>query len=381
MKLSIACYTNDPAYRVVAALKPLRAVADEIVIAVDSRVDPALLGEYVAATDRVIRFEFNGANRCKAWLHTQCAGDWVLLLDGDELVSTQLLDHLPELIASRDVLQYQLPRRWLYPDARHWLNELPWWPDYQNRLVRNDGTLWFPGTKRTGAANAYPCRYLEWPIYHLSFLALSLDERIARAIRYEAEDPGRTAPGGGPFNEAYYLPERYARLEPVRVDARDQEAIDNVLSARPARSRANYSARLADTAEIDRYYNGRVPNSDAYRAAITLIERDHHMFPGELRHIHVRVANLGSERWPAGAEQSPLIRAAYHWKRDDGRVYLYDGIRSQLPCRLDPGCSTVVAVLVQAPEEPGDFVLEIDLVHEHVRWFECPVRIEMRIAA
>jgi hypothetical protein len=39
-----------------------------------------------------------------------------------------------------------------------------------------------------------------------------------------------------------------------------------------------------------------------------------------------------------------------------------------------------VPVWVHAPAEPGAYVLELDLVHEHVRWFDAPLRIDMQVA-
>jgi hypothetical protein len=33
------------------------------------------------------------------------------------------------------------------------------------------------------------------------------------------------------------------------------------------------------------------------------------------------------------------------------------------------------------PEEPGNFILEFDLVHELVRWFDFPLRIDMQVLA
>ena len=44
-----------------------------------------------------------------------------------------------------------------------------------------------------------------------------------------------------------------------------------------------------------------------------------------------------------------------------------------------PGATTVVPVLVAAPDEPGAYLLELDLVHEFVRWFEQPARTEASV--
>jgi hypothetical protein len=104
------------------------------------------------------------------------------------------------------------------------------------------------------------------------------------------------------------------------------------------------------------------------------------MAPGEVRPVYVRIENRGSAAWPWGLDQPPEIRVSYHWWRGTGELVDYEGMRSPLPCGLAPGESTIVPAWVQAPAEPGAYVLELDLVHEHVRWFEVPLRIEMRVA-
>ncbi len=152
MSLSVVCLTDFPARLVNALLGQLREVADEIILGVDSRVASSSLGQYAKWADRLLRYEYtNSPQRAVAWLHRQCRGDWILRLDGDEVPSPALVAALPELTARRDVLQYWIPRRWLFPDLNSWLNELPWFPDYQNRLVHNDSTLWFEGMTHTCA--------------------------------------------------------------------------------------------------------------------------------------------------------------------------------------------------------------------------------------
>ena len=35
----------------------------------------------------------------------------------------------------------------------------------------------------------------------------------------------------------------------------------------------------------------------------------------------------------------------------------------------------------ETPAEPGAYVFELDLVHEHVRWFDCEVRLPVAVVA
>jgi hypothetical protein len=37
-------------------------------------------------------------------------------------------------------------------------------------------------------------------------------------------------------------------------------------------------------------------------------------------------------------------------------------------------------VWVDAPDVPGDYLLDVDLVHELVRWFDAPLTVEVTVA-
>lgn len=230
--LSVCLLTNDPPERLSAVLAPLRGLADEIVIGADSRLPPETLAAYAELADRVPVFEFRqNIERHLAWLHEQCAGDWILRLDGDESVSAPLLDALPRLVASAEIRQYWLPRRWLSADGGGWHDELPWAPDYQARLVRNDASLTFSGEPHSGADHVFPAMYLRESIYHLVCALEPKELRVVRSLRHELLEPLRLAPGGGPFNATYYVPERFARRAPARIPAADSALVDAVLES------------------------------------------------------------------------------------------------------------------------------------------------------
>jgi hypothetical protein len=379
--------TVDPPARVAAILSLLREIADEIVVAVDSRVEPATLGPLLAVADRVVRFRFRPpVDRPRAWLMAQCTGDWILSVDGDEVPSAALLARLPELLAHTGVVQHHLPRRWLFPDPGSWLAELPWWPDYQVRLVRNGPTAAARSGVHGGLVAVLPNRQAEAPLYHLDCVLTSEQERRDKADRYEAEHPGRTAFGGGSLNHTLYLPERTHAHDPRPVPDDDRVLIDHVLAGTTITAPAPAAGQppLIPDDEIDALAAPTLPAAlpdDAYKAHLALADHeDTRLAPGERRPVYVRVTNAGGVRWPWGLDQEPQVRVAYHWRHADGEILHVEGLRSPFPATVGPGETVVVPVWVDAPTDEGTYLLDVDLVHEHVRWFDDPLTVEVRVA-
>jgi hypothetical protein len=148
--LSVCSLTAVPGPRLATILEELRAVADEIIVAVDARVDPSRLGHHARVADRIVRFEFAPPiERARPWLYGLCSGEWVLETDADEVLSRSFLAGLPDLLQDRTYRQHFLPCHWLFPDATHWLDEPPW--SFEGaRLFRNDpATIWVPGISHT----------------------------------------------------------------------------------------------------------------------------------------------------------------------------------------------------------------------------------------
>ena len=126
----------------------------------------------------------------------------------------------------------------------------------------------------------------------------------------------------------------------------------------------------------------------AYQAKLEILDRVVHLAPGEHRPVHVRITNEGDETWPWASredgwpyptEHRPQIRLSYRWFRPNGQRPGGEGFRTDLPATFPRARPPSYRSLVAAPDEPGSYLLEFDLVHEFVRWFEQPARTEASV--
>jgi SAM-dependent methyltransferase len=98
--------------------------------------------------------------------------------------------------------------------------------------------------------------------------------------------------------------------------------------------------------------------------------------PGEALTIPVTVHNRSQAGWCIDS-QIPVF-LSYHLRAatraadggmTDTTVIAFDNARTGLPGHLNPASDTVVALDVTAPEQPGTYWLDVDLVHEGITWF------------
>lgn len=375
--ISLICPTGHPGPLVASVLAPLRSVVDEIIVAADSRAGESELGHYATVADVLLRYEFIGSNRHWPWLADQARGDWLFLLDGDEIPSAALVESLRDLVQDRRVHQYVLPIHWPWPDAAHRLAAEPWASDQRLRLLRNDGRLTFAARKHAIANPNPPIRLLdELPVYHLDLLLPDRERRQEKARRYDRQLFGLLTGAGLPFNEAFYLPEaRNGECATTAVPAEDANAIANALSARrdPDLSLDPETVALHERETIALYSIGADLPAEAYRAKLELArplpafaaERSDHP-------VWIYVTNEGTIRWPYGDSQEPQIRLGFYWQRPDGGDRFEAG-RAFLPHALNPGERTLIQTSVCGPLWSGPARLVLDVVHERVRWFECSI--------
>jgi len=83
----------------------------------------------------------------------------------------------------------------------------------------------------------------------------------------------------------------------------------------------------------------------------------------------LKVKNTGTTKWHRGGAEPFYI--SYHWlDYETKKTVVFDGERSYTPYDIvDPGEVVEIDVEIRSPSEPGNYILQIDMVHEGVTWF------------
>ena len=374
--LSVAVMTAGPAERVTAILELLRPLAQEIIVAADDRARAEVVDGMATVADRVIVYPFlEPVDRPLPWLFQECRCDWMLTLDDDEVPSIELLDVLPDLLDDDRIVHYSLARRWLYPDARTYLADPPWQPDYQLRLFRTDPRLIrFSDQLHTPIVPRGPGRFVQEPIWHLDTMLRTREERRAKADRYEAMRPGMRAAGRA-LNYAFYVPEARADARLAPVPTAERTLLELLLASdRPLGARRAEIAH-ATRAEIDAHWP---EHRSSQSGELRVLAAAASFAAGEQRALDVLVRNTSSQTWQWGRASLPTVRCAAWWAGEDRTRATW----TPLPSPVAPGESLVVPVHVHAPETPGTYRLCFDLVHEDIRWLgleaSCTVDVRPR---
>ena len=93
--------------------------------------------------------------------------------------------------------------------------------------------------------------------------------------------------------------------------------------------------------------------------------------PGAELVFRVRATNSGRASWPTGQpDEKGVVYLGTHLLRDDEGEVSWDYARAALPRDLAPGETAEIDFVSRAPDQPGSYIIEFDLVAEHVTWFE-----------
>jgi hypothetical protein len=122
----------------------------------------------------------------------------------------------------------------------------------------------------------------------------------------------------------------------------------------------------------------------AFRADLAAPGAPRVLKAGTVRRMVLTVRNRGTTCWPALGLPDDYYRIglAYRWQTPHGQeVTPFDANRTWLPHDLPPGAEARLDVRVRVPAGTGHYLLEFDLVQEHVGWFRergfSPLRLEV----
>jgi hypothetical protein len=83
--------------------------------------------------------------------------------------------------------------------------------------------------------------------------------------------------------------------------------------------------------------------------------------------VTTTLRNDGETAW--SSQGAIPVNLGYHWLDAAGETLRYEGTRTAFREQVEPGATTEVTMTVLAPDEPGLYTLELDLVRERIAWF------------
>jgi 4-amino-4-deoxy-L-arabinose transferase-like glycosyltransferase len=124
---------------------------------------------------------------------------------------------------------------------------------------------------------------------------------------------------------------------------------------------------------------------DGFRAEIRLIDPPARLRSKDKTTVRVVVRNASPVVWYARNRHGEPFQLSLgnHWLNDAGREVIHDDGRAPLLCDVRPGEETELSLTVNAPKQPGNYELEIDMLQEGVTWFGVkgskPVKLPVRV--
>lgn len=276
------------------------------------------------------------------------SGDWVLAIDDDELMDTEFTSVLSELLRSSKYTHYWFPRKWIvHQHPLEYVHALPWFPDWQLRLFKNDKSLVWHSPKVH-----YPYRVLGigcWEartsILHFERLTINAAQRAEKVRRYRAA-------GSDQLTEPFYGP----------LDARHFRILNEPFPSEAIRNPRN--AKLIPGV-IKVASESSLP---PWKASLQVI-MPQEISTREQLPVDVTALNIGTLAWHPPNRNWPDLKISYHTLDEAGGMITWDGDRTPIGRIIEPGESASFLVSFTAPQKAGDYFIEWDMVSEGECWF------------
>lgn len=138
----------------------------------------------------VIQHEYVNSAKQKNWAIPQCQYEWVLLVDTDERLPSELQQEIQRVLAgdiAPEIDAYRIARKTIF--LGKWLKSMNLWPDYQVRLFRRDVGRYEDKEVHADVQVPGYIQTLEHPLIHNATPSLSKQiGYLDRYSRYQADE-------------------------------------------------------------------------------------------------------------------------------------------------------------------------------------------------
>jgi protein tyrosine phosphatase (PTP) superfamily phosphohydrolase (DUF442 family) len=107
-----------------------------------------------------------------------------------------------------------------------------------------------------------------------------------------------------------------------------------------------------------------------YKASIEAAGLPAEAAPGERMEVRVRVVNVSPEAWVLTRDESRGVKLGVKLLEPGAAGWLDYDRHGHMERIIHPGETLELEVAIWAPATPGDYELKLDMVDEHVAWFE-----------
>lgn len=166
--LSVAIVVYNEEYIIEKTLSAIHNWVDEIVV-VDSFSTDNTLNILEMFNVTLYKEKWQGYSKQKTFALSKCTGDWVLVLDADEIVNPALKDEILGVIKKPGKFRgFQIKRKFYIGEK--WVRYGGYYPDYQLRLFkRNSGAHFNQREVHESIILDCPVGYLKHPLDHYSY--------------------------------------------------------------------------------------------------------------------------------------------------------------------------------------------------------------------
>lgn len=135
---SVVIIARNEAKHILTSIESAFKVTDDVVV-VDSGSSDDTVSIAKNAGARVYEYGWHGYGANKNYGNDQAKNDWIISIDGDEIMSSTLIDTVNNLVPKRNTV-YQLNSMVNY--AGTWIKHSGWYPRWKHRIFNRRDCKW-----------------------------------------------------------------------------------------------------------------------------------------------------------------------------------------------------------------------------------------------